>query len=177
MRIVSGYLGGRTFQSPPGHRTHPMSERLRGALFSALGDIEGLTVLDAFSGTGALAFEAISRGAASVLAIEIDRRAQDTIKANIKSLGLHNKIRLISANCSSWSSNNEDARFDLVFAAPPYDDLQLEVVNKITKHVADDSILVLDWPGKIAEPSFDGFKVVSQKNYGDAQLVFYQKVS
>jgi 16S rRNA (guanine(966)-N(2))-methyltransferase RsmD len=77
MRIIAGTLGGRTFESPHGRRTHPMSDKVRGSLFNTLGDIDGLTILDAFAGSGALAFEAISRGAEHVLAIEIDNRAQD----------------------------------------------------------------------------------------------------
>src|SRR6185312_1690039 len=102
LRVVAGALGGRVFDSPDGHRTHPMSERVRGGLFNALGDIENLTVLDAFAGSGALGFEAISRGAASVLAVEIDKRAQDAISRNIRTLGLAKQMKLVRANCSSW---------------------------------------------------------------------------
>jgi 16S rRNA (guanine966-N2)-methyltransferase len=72
VRIIAGSLKGRTFSEPHGHRTHPMSEKVRGALFNALGDIEGLTFLDAFAGSGALSFEAASRGAKSVIAIDKD---------------------------------------------------------------------------------------------------------
>ncbi|MBX4199607.1 RsmD family RNA methyltransferase, partial [Candidatus Saccharibacteria bacterium] len=53
MRIISGQLKGRNFASPRGHKTHPMSDKMRGALFNILGDIEGLSFLDAFSGSGA----------------------------------------------------------------------------------------------------------------------------
>ena len=53
MRVISGWLGGRIFESPHGHRTHPMSDKIRGAVFGVLGDIKGLTVLDAFAGSGA----------------------------------------------------------------------------------------------------------------------------
>ena len=60
MRVISGKFGGQLFDAPKGHRTHPMSEKVRGALFSVLGDISGLTVLDAFAGSGALSIEAIS---------------------------------------------------------------------------------------------------------------------
>ena len=68
MRIIAGTLKGQQFQTPHSHKTHPMGDKIRGALFNVLGDIEGLSFLDAFSGSGALAFEAASRGAASVLA-------------------------------------------------------------------------------------------------------------
>src|SRR3954464_3149409 len=98
MRIIAGRLGGRQFNSPKGHRTHPMSEKGRGALFNALGDISGLTVLDAFAGSGALSFEAISRRAASVLAIDSDKNAQRAIAENIASLGLSRQVKLIKTS-------------------------------------------------------------------------------
>lgn len=175
MRIIAGGLGGRNFESPRSHRTHPMADRVRGALFNTLGDIEGLTVLDAFAGTGALSFEAISRGAASALLVEIDKPAQRAIAASIKALGIDRQARLVQANCSGWSDNNPDQQFDLVIAAPPYDDLQLSVVKKLTRHVQrPDGLYILDWPGKMAAPELDGLEIIEQKTYGDAQLVFYR---
>jgi 16S rRNA (guanine966-N2)-methyltransferase len=83
MRIIAGRLGGRHFASPQGRRTHPMSDKMRGALFNALGDIDGLSVLDAFAGSGALAFEAVSRGAGHAVAIDVDKSAQRAIAENI----------------------------------------------------------------------------------------------
>ena len=88
MRVVAGFLGGQIFESPHGHRTHPMSEKVRGAIFSALGDIKGLNVLDAFSGSGALAIEAISRGAKTATAVEVDKRAHQVIQDNLKKLNI-----------------------------------------------------------------------------------------
>lgn len=154
-----------------------MADRVRGALFNTLGDIDGLTLLDAFAGTGALSFEAISRGAASALLIEIDKPAQRSIAASIKGLGITGRARLVHANCSGWSDNNPEARFDLVIAAPPYDDLQPTVVAKLTRHVQrPDGLFILDWPGKLETPHLEAMAVVEQKNYGDAQLVFYRWV-
>ncbi len=174
MRIVAGRLGGRNFATPRSARTHPMADRVRGALFNTLGDIEGLTVLDAFAGTGALSFEAISRGAASALMIEIDRPAQKAISESMGMLDVKQQTKLVSANSSGWSDNNTDQRFDIVIAAPPYDDLQLPIVQKLARHVAQDGLFVLDWPGKIEAPVIPGLAIIEQKNYGDAQLVFYR---
>lgn len=177
MRVISGYLGGRVFNAPPGHRTHPMSERVRGALFNALGDISGLTVLDAFAGSGALSIEAISRGAAGAIAIDIDKSAHRTLKENIESLGLKASIKAIRANASGWSDNNQQQAFDLVLAAPPYDAVQLSVCQKLTIHLKNTAVYVLDWPGKLEAPEFIGLRMINQKNYGDAQLVFYRSIS
>ena len=105
MRVIAGRLGGRNFASPHGNKTHPMSDKVRGALFNSLGDIEGLRCLDAFAGTGALAFEAISRGATTALALENDPSAQRTIDENIKELKLYRQVKLVKAAAGSWLDN------------------------------------------------------------------------
>jgi 16S rRNA (guanine966-N2)-methyltransferase len=177
MRIISGWLGGRNFQSPHGHRTHPMSEKTRGAIFGALGDIKGLTALDAFSGSGAIAFEAISRGAISAVAIEVDKGAHAVIVQNIKELGLEDRVKATRAFFSAWSARNQRKTFDLVFADPPYDDIPYRDLKFLPRHLNDDGTLVLSWPGKERHLKIEGMEMVKNKNYGDAQLVFYQKIS
>src|ERR1700756_1715958 len=104
MRIIAGRLGGRRFASPRGHRTHPMSDKMRGALFNSLGELAGLSVLDAFAGSGALAFEAVSRGAKGAVAIDLDRSAQQAIAANITALGLQDQVKLVRASAGAWLS-------------------------------------------------------------------------
>lgn len=175
MRIIAGALGGRSFDSPRSHRTHPMSDRVRGALFNTLGDIRGLTVLDAFAGSGALAFEALSRGASSALLIESDRPAQTTLERNIETLELQDRATLVKANCSSWSRHNPKDYFDLVLLDPPYDHIQWDALDKMMTHPKKpNGLVVLSWPGKFETPKFNGLAVVDQKRYGDAQLIFYR---
>lgn len=176
MRIISGRLGGRTFSAPKGNRTHPMSEKARGGLFTALGDISGLSVLDAFAGSGALSLEAVSRGAISATAIDNAKNAIDVIKSNSSDLNISEKIKVTKANSSSWSDKNPDKKFDLVFAAPPYDNLQIKLIEKLTKHLKPEGVYVLDWPGNLDAPMLEGLKNLKQKKYGDAQLVFYKKI-
>jgi 16S rRNA (guanine966-N2)-methyltransferase len=175
MRIVAGSLKGRIFSEPHGHHTHPMSEKVRGALFNALGDIEGLTVLDAFSGSGALAFEAVSRGAKSALAIERDQAVHKVVQKSIEELSVSDKVRAVRASAGAWSERNKEKRFDIVILAPPYDDLQPNTLQNLTIHLGKNGILVLDYPGKQDTPEFKYAKEVLCKNYGDAQLVFYRK--
>jgi 16S rRNA (guanine966-N2)-methyltransferase len=151
-----------------------MSDRVRGALFNRLGDIEELTVLDAFAGSGALSFEAASRGAASVLAIEIDKSAQTSIARGIKELELQQRVKLVKANSSGWSNNNAEEQFDIVIAAPPYDDLQLPLIQKLVRHVKKSGIFVLDWPGNLTVPELQSLELISAHSYGDAQLGFYR---
>ena len=175
MRIIAGRLGGRSFESPHGHRTHPMSDKIRGALFNTLGDITGLTVLDAFAGSGALSFEAVSRGAKSALAIESDRLAQRTISENISALGVKGAVKLIQASANAWLDTNANATFDLVLLDPPYDNVQLNLLQRLTSAVTPDGLLALSWPGDMAPPAFAGFEQIAQRAYGDAQLIYYRR--
>lgn len=177
MRVIAGTLGGRTFASPHGHRTHPMSEKARGALFGALGDISGLTVLDPFAGSGALSIEALSRGAASAVAIDADKSAHRAMTENIEALGLGDQMEAVKAFSGSWSTRHQNDKFDLVLLDPPYDDVPYrDVEQRLPRHLADNGTLVLSWAGRARLPIFAGLKIVLQKDYGDAQLVFYQKI-
>jgi 16S rRNA (guanine966-N2)-methyltransferase len=175
MRIIAGTLKGRIFHDPPGHRSHPMSEKARGALFNALGDIEGLTVLDAMAGSGALAFEAISRGAKSAVAIEQKRAPYGAITKSIKDLGISKDVKAVNADASSWSSHNRSKKFDVVLLDPPYDHPQFDLLDKLVLHAKAGGIVVVSWPGHELPPAFDSCKIITDKKYGDAQLVFYRK--
>jgi 16S rRNA (guanine966-N2)-methyltransferase len=178
MRVIAGQLGGRFFAGPDSTATHPMAERVRGALFNTLGDITGRMILDAFGGSGALAFEAISRGAKSVIVIERDKRAQRIIVNNIKLLGLENDVKLIKASANAWSQNNPNEQFDLLLCDPPYHDLQLSTVSKLTQHIKDNGLMILSYPGRESAPTVNGVVVVdSSKTYGDAALAYYRKAA
>ncbi len=175
LRVIAGTLGGRFFDSPGNTTTHPMSERMRGALFNILGDISGQTVLDAFAGSGSLGFEAISRGASDVLMLENDKRAQQTIAANVELLGLNEFVKLIKANCRAWSERNPDVKFDLILADPPYHDTQLSTVSLLTRHLNPKGLMVLSHVGRDLAPTVNGVVVVDNRSYGDAALAFYQQ--
>lgn len=176
MRIIAGKLKGRTLHEPHGHKSHPMAEKIRGALFNALGDIEGLTFLDAFAGSGALSFEAVSRGAASAAAIDRDGAAHSVIERNAKELKTGRKVKVIRANTAGWSIHNMEKRFDIVLLDPPYSELQTNLLQRLIKrHVKPGGLAVLSFPGHITAPDFEQVEIVSSKNYGDAQLVFYRK--
>lgn len=174
MRIISGELGGRFFDAPTTTATHPMGERIRGALFNILGNISGKTVLEPFAGSGALSFEALSRGAKSALMLERDKNAQKTIERNILSLGQSQKAKLIKANCRMWSENNPEAKFDLLLIDPPYHDMQLSTVSLLIKHLQPNGCVVLSYQGRSSAPTVNGVVVVDTRLYGDAALAFYQ---
>lgn len=176
MRIIAGSLGGRTFDSPGGHRTHPMSDKIRGALFNMLGDITGLTIADLYSGSGAISFEAISRGASSSVAIEADKVAYATIARNIKTLSVDEHVKSHKMFVHSWLNRTND-QFDIVIADPPYDDLQYKTLDKLHEVVKPGGILVYSLPPSARLVLPDTCKKLSEKSYGDGTLVFYQKIS
>lgn len=177
MRIISGELKGRELKSPHGHRTHPMSDKVRGALFNVLGDISGLTFLDAFAGSGALAFEAASRGAKLVIAIDKDTSAHMTLQQNVKDLRMQRTVQVTKANTGGWSLHNLEKRFDIVLLDPPYDELQPNLLGRLVKrHVKTGGLAVLSYPGHVESPAFQNTKIAATKDYGDAQLIFYRKI-
>jgi 16S rRNA (guanine966-N2)-methyltransferase len=153
-----------------------MSDKMRGGLFGTLGDIKGLTVLDAFAGSGALSIEAISRGARSVVSIEADKTAHSTIQENLQSLAIEDRVKVVRAYAIAWSTRHAAEKFDLVFADPPYDKLPYRDLKHLPRHVSDTGTLVLSWPGKMEILKLDGLQVVQNKHYGDGQLVFYQRI-
>ena len=153
-----------------------MSEKMRGALFNVLGDITGFTVFDAYGGSGALAFEAISRGAKNALIIEIDKYAWAIIKQNIENLGLEGIAKAVRANVTGWSDNNYDTKFDLALCDPPYENIKLEQLGKLTTNVKKGGIYVLSLPSLYLPPKIESLKLIKNSDYGDGSLAFYRKI-
>ena len=123
MRIIAGEWRGRTLVAPKGLETRPTADRTRETLFSMLvsriGSFDGLRVADLYAGSGALAFEALSRGAGHATLIENDRAAVQAIERNLDTLGARHRatVRAMSA-----VTLPRETPFDLVFADPPYAD-------------------------------------------------------
>jgi 16S rRNA (guanine966-N2)-methyltransferase len=124
MRIVAGSLGGRRITAPPGTDTRPTSDRVREALFSALGPLDpAARVLDLFAGSGALAIEALSRGAGRAVLVEKDSRAARVIQGNLEALDLGSEqaiVRRRDALAALRDAREAGETYDLVFLDPPY---------------------------------------------------------
>ena len=125
MRITGGTFRSRPLRAPRGDRTRPTSDRVREALFSILGahrSLAGARVLDLYAGTGALALEALSRGAAHATVVESGAEAVAALRANVHSLGLADSVRIVTTPVERAAArpSSTDAPFDLVFADPPY---------------------------------------------------------
>ena len=121
MRIIAGTWRGRQLVAPPGTGTRPTANRTRETLFSMLvsrlGTFEGLRVADLFAGSGALGFEALSRGAASAAFVERDASAIAAIKRNAAGLGASEQVRVLAGSALALPSSDA---FDLILADPPY---------------------------------------------------------
>jgi 16S rRNA (guanine966-N2)-methyltransferase len=121
VRIIAGQFRGRPLQAPPGSATRPTADRVREALFSMLtsrlGSFEDLRVADLYAGSGALGFEALSRGAAAITFVETDPKAQAAIKANVAKLGVGDQVRVLGGSALALGRSEP---FDLILADPPY---------------------------------------------------------
>ncbi|MEZ5218786.1 MAG: 16S rRNA (guanine(966)-N(2))-methyltransferase RsmD [Ilumatobacteraceae bacterium] len=121
MRIVAGTLRGRRIEAPEGTETRPTTDRVREAVFNALGSLDLLVdaqVADLFAGSGALGIEALSRGAAHCWFVEKDRRAIAVLRRNLADLGLEAQATVVPADAATWVRGMPAV--DLVLADPPY---------------------------------------------------------
>ncbi|OYX42306.1 16S rRNA (guanine(966)-N(2))-methyltransferase RsmD [Candidatus Saccharibacteria bacterium 32-49-12] len=176
IRLIAGLYGGRIIEGSGTNRTHPMSERIRNSLFNIIGDeLNGAIVLDAFAGSGSLGLEALSRGAKKVVFIEKDRIAQKVINNNLKKLGIdESKAQLIKAPVNKVASTIE-AKFDIIFADPPFHDPQFSTVEKLFSLLKPNGLMVLSYAGKAEVPTGTEVVVVDNRSYGNAALVFYRR--
>ena len=125
MRVIAGTARQRRLHAPDLPDLRPTSDRVREAIFDILssrGALEGASVLDAYAGSGALGIEALSRGAASVCFVEIDRRAVAAIRANLDSTGLGDSpgIRLVRGDVFELLAREAATSYDLALVDPPY---------------------------------------------------------
>jgi 16S rRNA (guanine966-N2)-methyltransferase len=175
VRIISGIYGGRNIDAPDNDRTHPMSERIRNALFNSIGnEVQGAFVLDAFAGTGAIGLEALSRGAKQVYFIEKDRIAQKVLESNVKTLGVESTTYIIRTTVNNWLKTYNGNQFDIIFADPPYHDPQFSTVSELFSLLKPGGLMILSHPGRGEEPTKNGVVVVDNRSYGNAFLTFYR---
>lgn len=122
MRVVAGKWGGRALRAPRGTSVRPTTDRVREAVFAILGDgVEGRIVLDLFAGTGAMAIESLSRGAAGAVLVESSPAALGAMKTNLAAMGAEGTVCLpLDYRDAVRRLSSTGRRFDLVFLDPPY---------------------------------------------------------
>ena len=180
MRVIAGALRGRTLRAPHGNRTRPTADRVRQALFSVLGNVEGARVLDLYAGSGALGIEALSRGAARAVFVESGRAAVEVIRDNLRSLELAERATVLPLRVERAARQLVDhGPFDLVLCDPPWPELEraLAALERSLGPgvLAPGARLALEHPAKrpVALPVALGLEPYDQRHWGDSGVSLF----
>jgi 16S rRNA (guanine966-N2)-methyltransferase len=177
MRVIAGHLRGRRLSAPRGRTTRPTSDRVREALFSMLGPIDGSSVLDLFAGTGALGIEALSRGAAKALFVERDAAAVAALRGNLARLELAEPlvhVKVGEALPALRSARRAGETYDLVFVDPPYGQLresERELSALLPTVLAPGARVVVESDRRA--PAELPLAVAQRKRYGDTTITIH----
>jgi len=178
VRIIAGTARGRSIVAPAGEKTRPTQDYVRESLFNIIRwDIADARVLDLFAGTGALSLEALSRGAASAVMIDMDRAACDCIRKNMETTRLKERCRLISRDYQQALRllEAEGAAFDVVFIDPPY---RMENTGEMCAELYErgllspDAMILVEHRRGMAPLIDPRFEAYDQRSYGDTQITF-----
>lgn len=189
IRLISGLFKNHKITAPNSRQTHPMSERVRNAIFNSIqSEIPDAEILDAFAGTGALGLEAISRGAKSATFIEKNRLAQKILAENLQILTKNpeaGEAKLIRAGVSGWLTSTESQfelgeipelpNFDIIFADPPYYDPQFPTIEKLAERLKFGGLFVLSQPKELEDFEAKNLTPISSKIYAGAKIIIFRK--
>jgi 16S rRNA (guanine966-N2)-methyltransferase len=175
--VIAGEFGGRRIAAPAGHSTRPTADRVREALFSIVGPVDGLNVLDLFAGSGALGIEALSRGAATATFVESDHRALGVIRQNLNVLGLRDRARVVPLDWRKALVGEQAAGsvFGLCLIDPPYTLLMKifgELGPLLMPVLAPHARVILERSSRTPAPEFATLNPESRidRDYGDSAL-------
>jgi 16S rRNA (guanine966-N2)-methyltransferase len=177
VRIVAGSKKGHRIEAPKGVVTRPTGDRVREAVFSILGSVDGARALDLFAGSGALGLEALSRGATSCVFVERDRGAVRVIQANLERLHLTGAVVVArDASAALREERERGRRFDLVLADPPYEDWERHeaaLAELVPSVLADDGLVVVETAERV-EPALP-LDLVTTRRYGSARITVFSR--
>ena len=180
MRIIAGTARGTVIDAPLGRDTRPTLDRVRENVFNILQQqVRGARVLDLFSGSGAMAFEAVSRGAASAVLVDVDKKAHQVEEANCRKLRMDDRCHLLLMDWQAAVSQLQraDDRFNLVFLDPPYAMHDLcGVMNALKPLLAEDAIILVEHEAKTFPSTTDGFDLYDSRKYGIAGVSFFRLI-
>jgi 16S rRNA (guanine966-N2)-methyltransferase len=172
VRVVAGEFKGRRLYAPRGGRTRPTADKVREALFSILGDVEGLRALDLFAGSGALGIEALSRGAQSAVFVDSAPAAIAAIKRNLD--GLEADARVVKRDALAFLAGAKGEGYDLVMIDPPYDSaLRLaEPLSERLPRLLNNGARIVTESDKRAPLALD-LPLRLERDYGDTRIAVY----
>ncbi len=182
MRIVGGEFKGRALVAPQGRDTRPTSDRARESIFNVLAHaewspgVEGRRVLDLFAGSGALGFEAMSRGASFTLFVETEAAARGAIRDNIEALALFGNTRIHRRDATDLGPKPAGlgGPFEIVFLDPPYGKgLGERALTGLSTGgwTTPDALIMLE-VGADEAPKLDAFETLDERGYGAAKVFF-----
>lgn len=180
IRITGGMLRGRNVPSPDTMKTRPTASRTREALFNILQDVENFRMLDLFAGSGIMGIEAISRGAASVTAVEMAHSQARMVLQAYKALSLEKQLTLVESNALNLSRETfcKDGGFDLIYADPPFKDMEYPDLRKYLDWLNPRGVAVFEAPSKKL-PAWakedEANDLVRIRKYGESSLLIYRK--
>lgn len=179
MRIIAGEMRSRTLIAPKGTDTRPTLDRTRESLFNIIAAwCPEAKVLDLYAGSGALALEALSRGAQSAVLCDCSREAARAINANITALRVQDRARLVAMNDMQALAllGREGARFDLVFLDPPYRVDTAPACAQMRREgvLLPDALVVIEHSAEVQPQPGAGYRLTDQRRYRDTMISFYQ---
>ena len=179
-RITGGDLGSRKLRSPKSSVVRPTPGKVKEALFSILMHrIEGARVLDIFAGTGAIGFEAISRGAARVVSVESDHDIARAIEEAVAELEVGDVVTVVAAPAERALYRIEGP-FDLVYLDPPYaNDVPLHLFKLLRERnlLAEDARVIYEHAARRILPDIPGYRSEREEVYGDVALAFFAPIA
>ena len=178
MRIIGGMYRSRPLAAPKGQTTRPTLDQVREALFNILqGATEGIAVLDLYGGSGAVALEALSRGAASAVIADQSRDAVEVIRKNVASLSCGDRAEVIRGKDEAVLSQlaARGKAFDLIYLDPPYELDPSRVIVRLCESglLKPGGQLVWEHASARVPGDFPGLARVSTRRYRDTSLTFY----
>ncbi len=178
MRIIAGSARGRTFDAPQGLDTRPTLDRVRENVFNILQmKVRGADVLDLFSGSGAMAFEAVSRGAQKAVLVDHDRSAHLVQKKNAEKLRMQEQCAILLCDWQTALRQlaGQGMKFTVVILDPPYAMHDMTPVMEALKAVlAPDAVILLEHDAKVFPATPDGFDLYDNRKYGAAGVSFFR---
>jgi 16S rRNA (guanine966-N2)-methyltransferase len=177
MRVIAGSRRGHRISAPRGVVTRPTGDRVREAIFSLLGPIDGARVLDLFAGSGALGIEALSRGAVRCVFVENDREACAVVTRNLEKLALTGAIVLCRNVAHVLREERvRGHRYDLVLADPPYDawDGHARVLARSLPELLEPGGLAVVETGAKTDPELP-LDLVTKRRYGSARITVFRR--
>ncbi len=177
MRVIAGKAKGHRLKSPV-MGTRPMTDRMKESLFSSLGEIEGLRILDLYAGSGSLGLEALSRGAKHATFVENARDAIAKLEENIAATGFGRRSEVVWSDVGHMLGRQAGKRVDLIFLDPPYSVTAAGVSGDLEALVtggflSDEGRIVVHRPGKESKLKPLGLQMVWEKEYGQSRLYLF----